>query len=88
LLYTALDEEDGDVTVEDDEGLEDPLLWEKCALACEALLDSVSEYLRGGEGEKVANAVGGVAEMARERAEGKYGQMLRGVVDMEKVGAT
>jgi hypothetical protein len=36
----------------------------------------------------VAKALGGVAEMARERAEGKYGQMLRGVVDMEKVGAT
>jgi len=82
LLLEALD---GEVETSDD-GLEDPLLWEKCANACEALLDSVSEYLSGERGENVINVMDGVANMARERAAGKYGQMLRGVVDMEKVG--
>ena len=92
LLLAALDDEDnnkhgsliGDEN--NDGGLEDdPILWEKCANACEALLDSVSEYLSGEKEEKVVVAVSGVADVARERAEGKYGQMLRGVVDMEKV---
>ena len=86
LLKEALDNDDNSsVEDADDEGLEDPMLWEKCANACEALLDSVSEYLSGEQEEKVVSAVGNVAEMARDRAEGKFGQMLRGVVDMEKV---
>lgn len=83
LKEALLDDTASDVG--EDEGLEDPLLWEKCANACEALIDSVSEYLSGEKEEKVVTAIGNAAEIARERAEGKYSQMLRGVVDMEKV---
>ena len=84
LLSTALGD---DIHSEqsNDDLLEDPILWEQCANACEALIDSVSEYLSSEKKERVVAAVGGVADMARERAEGKYGQMLRGLVDMEKV---
>ena len=88
LLRTALDDDDNDEIPSEESNsdvLEDPILWEQCANACEALIDSVSEYLSGEKKERVVAAVGGVADVARERAEGKYGQMLRGVVDMEKV---
>lgn len=85
LLREALDDSNSSTDNDEVEGLEDPILWEKCANACEALLDEVSEYLTGEKEQKVLAAVSNVAELARGKAEGKYGQMLRGVADMEKV---
>lgn len=73
------------------EDLSDPTLWEACADACDALLDRVGDYISqvqgdGGDGELFAKAVEGAAVKARSQAEGNYGRMLKGVVDMEKVG--
>lgn len=94
LLRRALNDDDDDdhAQKEEEEDLSDPALWEKCADACEALLDRVALYIERREGEEKEDlgswteAVGGASDMARREAEGKYGRMIRGVVDMEKVG--
>ncbi|KAL3796884.1 hypothetical protein HJC23_008837 [Cyclotella cryptica] len=96
LLRRALNDDDDENDAqkeeeEEEEDLSDPVLWEKCADACEAVLDRVALYIDRREGKEKdellgswTEAVGGASDRARREAEGKYGRMIRGVVDMEK----
>jgi len=86
------EEDDGD----DDEGIidyynfDDPTLWEKCADACEALLEHVEVYVqdaqevRLGGGDSALDVLENAAKKARERAKGGYERLLSGLVEMEK----
>lgn len=71
---------------------DDPLLWEKCADACDALLDRVSSYIssaREGDApndadDAVLGALSKVSDVTRAKSRNAHAQMLSSLADMEK----
>ena len=74
---------DGDHTYEFD----DPELWERCADACDAILDRVTTYItnyNSGDVENLVDVIGAVSSQARNKASSSYGRMIQGLASMEK----
>lgn len=65
---------------------DDPLLWEVCADACDALLERVDAYLVGSNLDKSANksALASTGKTLRQTASSKMQMMISGIADMEK----
>mmetsp|Transcript_25776 Transcript_25776/g.39974 ORF Transcript_25776/g.39974 Transcript_25776/m.39974 type:complete len:1061 (+) Transcript_25776:49-3231(+) len=65
---------------------DDPLLWEACADACDALLERVDAYLAGSNMEKSANksALASTSKALRQTADSKLQVMISGLANMEK----
>jgi len=71
--------------------INDPLLWDACADACEALLDQVESFIKSDSGivddENVSLAtcsLTNLAGRARQRAKSTLGRLVDSTVDMEK----
>ena len=74
--------------------LDDPVLWETCADACDALLEQVEAHLRtqdsgGGSRGSVSTAgnsssLSQLSDTARQQAAKSFGRLLAGIVEMEK----
>ena len=62
--------------------LDDPLLWEICADACDALLEQVESHLRA-DISSSAN-LSRLSDTARRQAQSSFGRLLEGIVEMEK----
>ena len=62
--------------------LDDPLLWEICADACDALLEQVESHLR----EDISSSanLSRLSDTARRQAQSSFGRLLEGLVEMEK----
>jgi len=66
---------------------DDPELWERCADACDAVLDRVSSYINkygSGDVENLVDVIGAVSSQARNKASNSYGRMIQGLASMEK----
>lgn len=66
---------------------DDPELWERCADACDALLDRVTSYItsyNSSDVENLVDAIGTVSSQARNKASNSYGRMIQGLASMEK----
>jgi exosome complex exonuclease RRP6 len=70
---------------------EDPELWERCADACDALLDRVTAFIYNYKNnsedpqyQNLVDAIGTVSSQARNKASGAYGRMIQGLASMEK----
>eukprot|EP00984_Skeletonema_dohrnii_P019810 scaffold9537_cov111-Skeletonema_dohrnii-CCMP3373.AAC.3 len=77
------DSGDGDDAYEFD----DPELWERCADACDAVLDRVTSYINkynSGDVENLVDVIGAVSAQARNKASNSYGRMIQGLASMEK----
>ena len=71
--------------------IEDPLLWDACADACEALVDEVERFLKspaGLEDENITGTLTNLAGMARHKAKSTLGRLVETTVDMEKPQVT
>lgn len=99
LQYTSVSSEDGMDDILDPESfrdIQDPLLWDACADACEALTDQVEEYLKsdGNFGDEDSNAslatgtLASLAGRARHQAKSTLGRLVQSTVDMEKPQVT
>ena len=62
------------------DNLDDPLLWETCADACDALLEHAEAHLRS----DVPSNLRIYADTARQQAQSSFGRLLEGIVEMEK----
>ena len=60
--------------------LDDPLLWEACADACDMLLEQAESHLRS----DVPSNLKAYADTARQHATSSFGRLIEGLVDMEK----
>lgn len=69
---------------------DDPELWERCADACDALLDRVTSYINNYNNsddpkyQNLLDTIGSVSSQARNKASGAYGRMIEGLASMEK----
>mmetsp|Transcript_18143 Transcript_18143/g.29727 ORF Transcript_18143/g.29727 Transcript_18143/m.29727 type:complete len:988 (+) Transcript_18143:46-3009(+) len=66
---------------------DDPELWERCADACDAVLDRVTSYIdkyNSGDVENIVDVIGEVSSQARNKASNSYGRMIQGLASMEK----
>ncbi|KAL7466463.1 hypothetical protein ACHAXS_006764 [Conticribra weissflogii] len=89
---TSDDDDDDDRRQWTNYEFDDPLLWEKCADACDALLDRVASYISSCRQDGSANdandavlgALGRVSDVTRAKSRNTYAQMLSSVADMEK----
>jgi exosome complex exonuclease RRP6 len=77
-LLLAIDDFSNDDAMVFENNLEDPLLWETCADACDALLEQVEAHLRSDVN------LSDLSDVARQRAQSSFGRLLEGIVDMEK----
>ena len=97
LQYTSVGE-DGMDDIFDPESfrdIQDPLLWDACADACDALIEQVEEFLKSDgnfeEGQNVSLATGtltNLAGRARQQAKSTLGRLVHSTVDMEKPQVT
>ena len=87
-------DDDGDGDSTELYEFDDPELWDRCAEACDALHERVTNYISNEQGkqksgdpaeyETLATAISNVAHRARTNASGAYGRMISGLADMEK----
>jgi exosome complex exonuclease RRP6 len=68
----------------DETHLDDPLLWETCADACDALLEQVEAHLRNADIADTTNNLSQWSDTARRQAQSSFGRLLEGIVEMEK----
>jgi exosome complex exonuclease RRP6 len=75
--------------------IQDPLLWDACADACEELLDCVEAFLQSKttivDDDNVAMATGNLSDLAgiaRHKAKSSMGRLVESTVDMEKPQVT
>jgi exosome complex exonuclease RRP6 len=100
LPYTLSHSRDGsgiDDTLDLDsfQDIQDPLLWDACADACEELLDCVEAFLQSKttivDDDNVALATGNLSDLAgiaRHKAKSNMGRLVASTVDMEKPQVT
>jgi exosome complex exonuclease RRP6 len=82
--------------VTDNADIDDPVLWENCADACDLLVEQVEEHLKKTSGDSATGSdnASAIAHLhhwsaeARQRSVSSFGRMLDGVVDMEKPQVT
>ncbi|CAB9519218.1 Exosome component 10 [Seminavis robusta] len=98
LQYTSSAKEGIDNDILDPDGfqdIQDPLLWDACADACEELLDQVEAFLQSKstivDDDNVALATGNLANLAgraRQKAKSSLGRLVESTVEMEKPQVT
>lgn len=85
--YQQLMADSGDGNDDDVYEFDDPELWERCADACDAVLDRVTSYINkynSGDVENLVDIIGAVSSQARNKASNSYGRMIQGLASMEK----
>lgn len=72
---------------------DDPMLWETAAEACDILLERVDQHIQNvkegreglefGDEQKLGEAIGRVGDIARNKAQGGFNQLIGSLVEME-----
>jgi exosome complex exonuclease RRP6 len=70
--------------------IEDPILWEQCADACDLLVEQVEAHVQKGDqqGAAAVTHLQHWSDQARQRSKSGFGRMLEGMVEMEKPQVT